>query len=84
MLLKYAITIFSTIQIESTRGESNILQNDAVKRYAYAIKRYAYAYAILYCNLFIALQFIKKHSIIEILYKYLNNKFIEAKITTSS
>ena len=55
IVLKYAITIFSTSQIES-RGESNILQNDGIKRYAYAI---------LYCNLFIALQFIKKHSIIE-------------------
>ena len=55
IVLKYAITIFSTSQIESTRGESSILQNDAVKRYAYAMKRNAYAYAILYCNLFIAL-----------------------------
>ena len=65
IVLKYAITIFSTSQIESTRGESSILQNDAVKRYAYAMKRNAYAYAILYCNLFIVLQFIKKHSIVE-------------------
>ena len=68
IILKYAITIFSTSQIESTRGESSTLQNDTLKRYAYAVKRYAYAYAILYCNLyailycnlFIALQFIKK------------------------
>ena len=63
IVLKYEITILGISQIESTRGESRIFQNDAVKRYAYAVK--SYAYAILYYNVFIVLQFIKKHSIIE-------------------